>query len=46
VIRPVAHCLNTTPETRGAKIGEISEGANETQRPVIARRLFGREFTG
>lgn len=31
---------------RDAKIGEIYEGANEVQRWVIARKIFGREFTG
>ncbi len=31
---------------RDAKIGEIYEGANEVQRWVIARHLFGREITG
>jgi alkylation response protein AidB-like acyl-CoA dehydrogenase len=31
---------------RDAKIGEIYEGANEVQRWVIARRIFGREITG
>ena len=30
---------------RDAKIGEIYEGANEVQRWVIARSLFGREVT-
>lgn len=31
---------------RDAKIGEIYEGANEIQSWVIARHVFGREFTG
>lgn len=31
---------------RDAKIGEIYEGANEVQRWVIARNLFGRELIG
>ena len=31
---------------RDAKIGEIYEGANEVQRWVIARNIFGREITG
>ncbi len=31
---------------RDAKIGEIYEGANEVQRWVIARHIFGRDFTG
>jgi alkylation response protein AidB-like acyl-CoA dehydrogenase len=31
---------------RDAKIGEIYEGANEIQTWVIARRIFGREYTG
>ncbi|MBA5686663.1 acyl-CoA dehydrogenase family protein [Rugamonas apoptosis] len=31
---------------RDAKIGEIYEGANEIQKWVIARNIFGREFTG
>lgn len=31
---------------RDAKIGEIYEGANEIQNWVIARHIFGREFTG
>lgn len=31
---------------RDAKIGEIYEGANEIQSWVIARHIFGREFTG
>ncbi|WP_434534007.1 acyl-CoA dehydrogenase family protein [Acinetobacter guillouiae] len=31
---------------RDAKIGEIYEGANEIQRWVIARNLFGRAFSG
>lgn len=31
---------------RDAKIGEIYEGANEIQRWVIARNIFGRELTG
>jgi len=31
---------------RDAKIGEIYEGANEIQRWVIARRIFGRNLTG
>lgn len=31
---------------RDAKIGEIYEGANEIQRWIIARHIFGREFTG
>jgi len=31
---------------RDAKIGEIYEGANEIQKWVIARNIFGRDFTG
>lgn len=31
---------------RDAKIGEIYEGANEIQSWVIARHIFGREYTG
>ncbi|AZC18553.1 acyl-CoA dehydrogenase family protein [Pseudomonas sp. CMR5c] len=31
---------------RDAKIGEIYEGANEVQRWVVARNLFGRELIG
>jgi len=31
---------------RDSKIGEIYEGANEIQRWVIARQIFGREHTG
>lgn len=31
---------------RDAKIGEIYEGANEIQKWVIARNIFGRQFTG
>ena len=31
---------------RDSKIGEIYEGANEIQFWVIARHIFGREFTG
>jgi alkylation response protein AidB-like acyl-CoA dehydrogenase len=31
---------------RDAKIGEIYEGANEVQKWVIARNIFGRKFTG
>ncbi|WP_337185248.1 acyl-CoA dehydrogenase family protein [Phenylobacterium sp.] len=31
---------------RDAKIGEIYEGANEVQRWIVARRIFGRELTG
>lgn len=31
---------------RDAKIGEIYEGANEIQKWVVARRIFGREITG
>ena len=31
---------------RDAKIGEIYEGANEVQKWVIARQIFGREITG
>ncbi|HDX2367836.1 TPA: acyl-CoA dehydrogenase family protein [Escherichia coli] len=31
---------------RDAKIGEIYEGANEVQRWVVARRIFGRDITG
>lgn len=31
---------------RDAKIGEIYEGANEVQRWVIARHIFGRDITG
>lgn len=31
---------------RDAKIGEIYEGANEVQRWVVARQVFGREITG
>ncbi len=31
---------------RDAKIGEIYEGANEIQKWIIARRIFGRNLTG
>jgi alkylation response protein AidB-like acyl-CoA dehydrogenase len=31
---------------RDAKIGEIYEGANEVQKWIIARRIFGRRVTG
>jgi butyryl-CoA dehydrogenase len=31
---------------RDSKIGEIYEGANEVQRWVIARQIFGRDLTG
>lgn len=31
---------------RDSKIGEIYEGANEIQRWVLARQIFGREITG
>ena len=31
---------------RDAKIGEIYEGANEVQRWVVARNIFGRDVTG
>lgn len=31
---------------RDAKIGEIYEGANEVQKWVIARSIFGRDITG
>jgi len=31
---------------RDSKIGEIYEGANEIQKWIIARRIFGREFAG
>lgn len=31
---------------RDAKIGEIYEGANEIQRMIIARSIFGRELVG
>jgi alkylation response protein AidB-like acyl-CoA dehydrogenase len=31
---------------RDAKVGEIYEGANEVQKWIIARRLFGRDITG
>lgn len=31
---------------RDAKIGEIYEGANEIQKWIIARNIFGREFVG
>ena len=31
---------------RDAKIGEIYEGANEVQKWVIARAMFGRAITG
>ena len=31
---------------RDAKIGEIYEGANEVQKWVIARKLYGRAITG
>lgn len=31
---------------RDSKIGEIYEGANELQRWVLARQIFGREHTG
>jgi alkylation response protein AidB-like acyl-CoA dehydrogenase len=31
---------------RDAKIGEIYEGANEVQKWIIARKIFGRDITG
>lgn len=31
---------------RDAKVGEIYEGANEVQKWIIARSMFGRELTG
>jgi alkylation response protein AidB-like acyl-CoA dehydrogenase len=31
---------------RDAKIGEIYEGANEVQKWIIARKIYGRELTG
>jgi alkylation response protein AidB-like acyl-CoA dehydrogenase len=31
---------------RDAKIGEIYEGANEVQKWIIARKLYGRAITG
>jgi alkylation response protein AidB-like acyl-CoA dehydrogenase len=31
---------------RDAKIGEIYEGANEVQKWIIARKIFGRDMTG
>lgn len=31
---------------RDAKIGEIYEGANEIQRWIVARKIFGRELVG
>jgi alkylation response protein AidB-like acyl-CoA dehydrogenase len=31
---------------RDAKVGEIYEGANEIQRWIVARKIFGRELTG
>ena len=31
---------------RDAKVGEIYEGANEVQKWIIARTIFGRELTG
>jgi alkylation response protein AidB-like acyl-CoA dehydrogenase len=31
---------------RDSKIGEIYEGANEVQKWVIARQIFGRDITG
>jgi alkylation response protein AidB-like acyl-CoA dehydrogenase len=31
---------------RDAKVGEIYEGANEIQKWIIARRIFGRNITG
>ncbi len=31
---------------RDAKIGEIYEGANEIQKWIIARKIFGRDITG
>lgn len=31
---------------RDAKIGEIYEGANEIQRWIIARQIFGRALAG
>ncbi len=31
---------------RDSKIGEIYEGANEIQKLVIARAIFGKEATG
>jgi alkylation response protein AidB-like acyl-CoA dehydrogenase len=31
---------------RDSKIGEIYEGANEMQKWVLARMIFGRDITG
>ncbi|MGH9034511.1 MAG: acyl-CoA dehydrogenase family protein, partial [Acidimicrobiia bacterium] len=31
---------------RDSKIGEIYEGANEIQKWIIARSIFGRDITG
>lgn len=31
---------------RDSKIGEIYEGANEIQKWVLARQIFGRDHTG
>jgi len=31
---------------RDSKIGEIYEGANEIQKWIIARSIFGRKITG
>ena len=31
---------------RDAKITEIHEGANEVQKYLVAREIFGRNFTG
>jgi butyryl-CoA dehydrogenase len=31
---------------RDSKIGEIYEGANEIQRQIVARSIFGRQFVG
>lgn len=31
---------------RDAKIGEIYEGANEVQKWIVARKIFGRQITG
>jgi alkylation response protein AidB-like acyl-CoA dehydrogenase len=31
---------------RDCKIAEIYEGTNEIQRFVIARQIFGKEYTG
>jgi alkylation response protein AidB-like acyl-CoA dehydrogenase len=48
-VRELASTQETFPLEsiyRDSKIGEIYEGANEIQRQIIARSIFGRKFVG